>query len=85
MGHVFFRDYAEGDLAEERLASTGRQQKIEERFYVRGDGTRCYYFSEVQLVKLPLVIYAMFQSFFFSFLSSQCAPCWVFSAFHLNP
>lgn len=36
-GYVLFRDYAVGDLAQERL--TGKDQKISENFYVRGDGT----------------------------------------------
>lgn len=46
-GKVLFRDYAVGDLAEERLQRKGRQKKLEDNFYVRGDGTRCLYFSEV--------------------------------------
>ncbi|KAL8171120.1 hypothetical protein V2J09_022924 [Rumex salicifolius] len=46
-GCVLFRDYATGDLAQERL--TSKDQKISENFYVRGDGTRAYYFSEEYL------------------------------------
>lgn len=46
-GKVFFRDYAVGDLAEERLQKQGRQKKLGPNFYVRGDGTTCHYFSEV--------------------------------------
>ncbi|CAM0870688.1 unnamed protein product [Alopecurus aequalis] len=49
-GRVLFRDYAFGDLAQERLKSKG--QKISENFYVRGDGTRAYYFSNEYLVDL---------------------------------
>ncbi|KAH9327191.1 hypothetical protein KI387_007369, partial [Taxus chinensis] len=49
-GHVLLRDYAIGDLAQERLIS--KEQKISENFYVRGDGTRVFYFSEEALTSL---------------------------------
>ncbi|CAN6456163.1 unnamed protein product [Victoria cruziana] len=49
-GHVLLRDYAIGDLAQERL--TTKNQKISENFYVRGDGTRAFYFSEDFLLDL---------------------------------
>ncbi|ESQ50245.1 hypothetical protein EUTSA_v10001947mg [Eutrema salsugineum] len=42
-GCILFRDYAVGDLAQERFS--GKDQKISENFYVRGDGTRAFYFS----------------------------------------
>ena len=51
-GKVLFRDYAAGDLAEERLQGKARPQKISENFYVRGDGTRAYYFAEAVLEAL---------------------------------
>ena len=51
-GRVLVRDYAEGDLAESRLAASSRQQKLQDNFYVRGDGTRAFYFSEAGLRKL---------------------------------
>ncbi|KAL7121883.1 hypothetical protein ACP275_01G011500 [Erythranthe tilingii] len=43
-GRILFRDYAIGDLAQERF--TGKEQKISENFYVRGDGTRAFYFAD---------------------------------------
>ncbi|PIA42946.1 hypothetical protein AQUCO_02000416v1 [Aquilegia coerulea] len=49
-GLVLLRDYALGDLAQERL--TCKDQKISENFYVRGDGTRAFYFSEDFLTNL---------------------------------
>nr|GEW18985.1 methyltransferase-like protein [Tanacetum cinerariifolium] len=49
-GYVLFRDYATGDLAQERL--TCKDQKISENFFVRGDGTRAFYFSEEFLKSL---------------------------------
>ncbi|XP_064934651.1 uncharacterized protein LOC135587321 isoform X1 [Musa acuminata AAA Group] len=49
-GRVLFRDYATGDLAQERL--TCKEQQISENFYVRGDGTRAYYFSKKFLANL---------------------------------
>ena len=51
-GRVLVRDYAEGDLAESRLAASSRQQKLQDSFYVRGDGTRAFYFSQEGLRKL---------------------------------
>ncbi|XP_062101326.1 uncharacterized protein LOC133807169 [Humulus lupulus] len=49
-GYVLFRDYATGDLAQERLIS--KDQKISENFYVRGDGTRAFYFSNEFLTSM---------------------------------
>lgn len=40
---------AAGDLAQSRLATSG-SKKLSERFYARGDGTRCYYFEPAELV-----------------------------------
>ncbi|XP_031372967.1 uncharacterized protein LOC116188010 isoform X2 [Punica granatum] len=49
-GHVLFRDYATGDLAQERFSI--KDQMISENFYVRGDGTRAFYFSNDFLADL---------------------------------
>ncbi|XP_062159706.1 uncharacterized protein LOC133867048 [Alnus glutinosa] len=49
-GYVLFRDYATGDLAQERF--TSKDQQISENFYVRGDGTRAFYFSNMFLTSL---------------------------------
>ncbi|XAR69940.1 tRNA(Thr) (cytosine(32)-N(3))-methyltransferase [Bertholletia excelsa] len=49
-GRILFRDYATGDLAQERFSC--KDQKISENFYVRGDGTRAFYFSNEFLSSL---------------------------------
>ena len=48
-GRVLVRDYAEGDLAQLRLAGPTRHQHISYNFYARSDGTQAYYFTQVLL------------------------------------
>ena len=46
---VLVRDYAAGDLAEVRLEKKKSHRKLDENYYIRGDGTFVHYFTEESL------------------------------------
>lgn len=51
-GIVLFRDYAWGDAAQLRFDKTPSSRLLETGLYLRGDGTKAYFFTEAVLRKL---------------------------------
>ena len=44
-GALLFRDYAKGDLAQQRFDKDRKTKRIDKDFYVRQDGTRSFFFT----------------------------------------
>ena len=54
-GRLLLRDYADADLAHDRLAAPGRRQRLATGCFVRGDGTLCSYFTQVSTSCLKMI------------------------------
>lgn len=73
-GMVLLRDYGRHDLAQMRIKGN---RMLDEDFYIRGDGTRVFFFDAGQLGRIALGSLYPFTFFFFFFLSRHdcCRGC----------
>jgi len=76
-GMLFFRDYGEFDMAQLRFK---KGKCLADNLYVRGDGTRCYFFKE-EVAMLALLMFLSLSDTFRRCDHSSPLPAWRRSSF----
>lgn len=72
-------------MAHKRFLAKGDKSKLEDNFYVRGDGTRAYYFTEGSIIIIFLFIKLKENSnYILEFMQQLCADCEVFSEVQIS-